>query len=62
VCTIGDDITELPLLRGSRLGVAVADASAEVRAAAHYITQRRGGQGAVREVVELVLRCQGLWV
>jgi 3-deoxy-D-manno-octulosonate 8-phosphate phosphatase (KDO 8-P phosphatase) len=61
VCCIGDDLPELPLLAISRLAVAVADACAEVRAKAHYITQRAGGQGAAREVIELVLRCQGLW-
>ena len=43
------------------LAAAVADACAEVRAAAHYITRAPGGRGAVREVIELILRCQGAW-
>jgi 3-deoxy-D-manno-octulosonate 8-phosphate phosphatase (KDO 8-P phosphatase) len=41
--------------------VAVADACAEARAAAHYVTLAPGGRGAVREVVELILRAQGRW-
>jgi 3-deoxy-D-manno-octulosonate 8-phosphate phosphatase (KDO 8-P phosphatase) len=39
----------------------VADACPEVRAAAHYVTRAPGGRGAVRETVELILRCQGRW-
>ncbi len=58
---VGDDVPDLPLLRRAGLAVAVADACADVVAAAHYVTKRAGGQGAVREVVELVLRCQGHW-
>jgi 3-deoxy-D-manno-octulosonate 8-phosphate phosphatase (KDO 8-P phosphatase) len=61
VCYIGDDLPDLAPLRRSGLAVAVADAAVEVRAAAHYITRAVGGRGAVREVVELLLRCQGLW-
>jgi 3-deoxy-D-manno-octulosonate 8-phosphate phosphatase (KDO 8-P phosphatase) len=41
--------------------VAVADAVDEVKAHAHLITQRVGGQGAVREVIEVILRAQGVW-
>lgn len=61
VCYVGDDLPDLPPLRRCGLAVAVADACAEVRAAAHYVTRARGGNGAVREVIELVLRCQGAW-
>lgn len=60
-CCIGDDVPDLPLLRECGLAVAVADASAELRAIAHYITRTPGGGGAVREVVQLILRCQGHW-
>jgi 3-deoxy-D-manno-octulosonate 8-phosphate phosphatase (KDO 8-P phosphatase) len=58
---VGDDLPDLPVLRNSGLAVAVADACADVRADAHYVTRARGGMGAVREAVELVLRCQGEW-
>jgi 3-deoxy-D-manno-octulosonate 8-phosphate phosphatase (KDO 8-P phosphatase) len=61
VCFIGDDIPDLAVLGNCGLAVAVADACAEVRAEAHYVTQTRGGRGAVREAIELILRCQGRW-
>jgi 3-deoxy-D-manno-octulosonate 8-phosphate phosphatase (KDO 8-P phosphatase) len=60
-CFVGDDLPDLAPLRACGLAVAVADACAEVRAAAHYVTRAPGGRGAVREVIELVLRCQQLW-
>jgi 3-deoxy-D-manno-octulosonate 8-phosphate phosphatase (KDO 8-P phosphatase) len=60
-CAVGDDLPDLPLLQTTGLAVAVADACPEVRAAAHYVTQVRGGRGAVREVVELLIRAQGRW-
>jgi len=62
VCCVGDDLPDLPLLRRCGLAVAVADASADVRAEAHYITRTPGGKGAVREIIELILRCQGEWL
>jgi 3-deoxy-D-manno-octulosonate 8-phosphate phosphatase (KDO 8-P phosphatase) len=61
VCVVGDDLPDLPLLCTCGLAVAVADACPEARAAAHYVTQAPGGHGAVREVVELILRAQGRW-
>jgi 3-deoxy-D-manno-octulosonate 8-phosphate phosphatase (KDO 8-P phosphatase) len=61
VCFIGDDVPDLPLLLSAGLAVAVADACPEARAAAHYVTRVGGGRGAVRETVELILRCQGTW-
>jgi 3-deoxy-D-manno-octulosonate 8-phosphate phosphatase (KDO 8-P phosphatase) len=61
VAYMGDDVIDIPLLRRVGLAVAVADAVDEVKAAAHLITQRPGGQGAVREVIELILRAQGHW-
>jgi 3-deoxy-D-manno-octulosonate 8-phosphate phosphatase (KDO 8-P phosphatase) len=60
-CFVGDDIPDLPVLNNCGLAVAVPDACPEARQAAHYITQTPGGRGAVRETVELILRCQGLW-
>ncbi len=60
-CYIGDDLPDLPAVRALGLGVAVADASAEVRAAARFITKARGGEGAVRETIEMILKAQGRW-
>ena len=61
VCAIADDLMELPILRRVGFAVAVPDAVEEVKAASHYITRRPGGRGAVREVVELILKAKGLW-
>ncbi len=61
VAVMGDDVTDIPLMRRATLAVAVADATAETRAAAHYVTQLPGGFGAVREVCELILKAQGHW-
>lgn len=58
---VGDDIPDLPVLAECGLAVTVADACPEVLARAHYVTRAAGGQGAVREIVELILRAQGLW-
>jgi 3-deoxy-D-manno-octulosonate 8-phosphate phosphatase (KDO 8-P phosphatase) len=61
VCYVGDDLADLSVLGHCGLAVAVADACSEVRTAAHYITRAPGGRGAVREVIELLLRCQDEW-
>ena len=61
VAYVGDDLPDLPLLSRVGLAVAVADAVLEVRRAAHYVTRARGGEGAIREVVELILKSQGRW-
>lgn len=61
VAYIGDDLNDIPLLVQSGLGVAVADAAFETRERAHYVTKSSGGFGAVREVVELILKSQGRW-
>lgn len=59
VCFVGDDVTDLPVLRRVGLAVAVANAHPEVKKVAHTSTRARGGRGAVREVVDLLLRAQG---
>ena len=61
VCYVGDDLIDLPAMRLAGLAVAPADAVPEVREAAHYVTRVDGGRGAVREVVDLVLRASGKW-
>lgn len=58
---IGDDLGDLPAMRHVGLAVAVADAVAETKEAAHYVTVLKGGEGAVREVCELILKAQGRW-
>ncbi len=61
VAYVGDDLPDLPLLERAGLAVAVADAAYEVKRAAHYITVAKGGEGAIREVVELILKSQDRW-
>jgi len=61
VAYIGDDLTDVVVMRRVGLAVATANARPEVKAIAHYVTQVPGGQGAVREVIELVLKAQGRW-
>jgi 3-deoxy-D-manno-octulosonate 8-phosphate phosphatase (KDO 8-P phosphatase) len=61
VCYIGDDLTDLPIIRRVGLGAAVADAANEVRSAAHLVTSLPGGNGAVRELIETILKAQGRW-
>jgi 3-deoxy-D-manno-octulosonate 8-phosphate phosphatase (KDO 8-P phosphatase) len=61
VCYVGDDLPDLPLLVNCGLAVAVADGCPEVRSVAHYVTRAGGGRGAVREVIEWILVCQGHW-
>lgn len=61
VCYIGDDLSDLAAVKYVGLGVAVADAVEEVRAVADQVTVLRGGCGAVRETIELILKSQQLW-
>jgi 3-deoxy-D-manno-octulosonate 8-phosphate phosphatase (KDO 8-P phosphatase) len=58
---VGDDLPDLVILERVGLAVAVANATAEVKRQAHYTTRASGGDGALREVVELILRAQGRW-
>jgi 3-deoxy-D-manno-octulosonate 8-phosphate phosphatase (KDO 8-P phosphatase) len=61
VAYMGDDLPDLPVLAAAGLAACPADAVEEVHAACHYVTQAVGGHGAVREVIELILKHQGLW-
>jgi 3-deoxy-D-manno-octulosonate 8-phosphate phosphatase (KDO 8-P phosphatase) len=61
VAFVGDDVIDVPALRLAGLAVAVADACPDAVAVAHHVTLRGGGCGAVREIIERILRCQGLW-
>lgn len=61
VCFIGDDLTDLGVMKRVGLAVAVSNAVVEIKKAAHVITRKHGGEGAVREVTELILKSQGFW-
>lgn len=60
-CFIGDDLGDVGVMRQVGLAVAVADAADDTKAAAHYVTTLNGGKGAVREVIELILKAQNRW-
>lgn len=61
VAFLGDDLPDLAVMRRCGLAVAVGDATAEVKKAAHYTTKAVGGKGAARELVELILKSKGIW-
>lgn len=62
VAYVGDDIVDIPLLNKVGFSVAVADATSDVKKIVDYVTKKKGGHGAVREVCELILQAQGKWV
>jgi len=59
VAYIGDDIPDIPVLKRAGFSVCVANGTEEAKEAAHYVTERKGGDGAVREVVDLLLKGTG---
>ena len=61
VCFIGDDLPDLSVLKNAGFAVAVSNAVDEVKRVVHYVTSKQGGKGAVREVIELILKTQGEW-
>ena len=61
LCFIGDDLTDIPVINAVGLGIAVADAAEEVKQAATYCTNLGGGQGAVREAIEMILKAKHRW-
>jgi len=61
VAYVGDDLLDLPPIRYAGFGVAVANAVDEVKQYADYVTTRQGGSGAVREVIEYILKNTGRW-
>jgi len=58
---IGDDLPDIPVMRRVGLAIAVANAAPEVKKAAHFVTSREGGNGAISQVVELIFKAQGKW-
>jgi 3-deoxy-D-manno-octulosonate 8-phosphate phosphatase (KDO 8-P phosphatase) len=61
VCCIGDDLPDIPMFECVGFPIAVADATKETRESALYVTRNSGGNGAVREVCELILKARNLW-
>jgi 3-deoxy-D-manno-octulosonate 8-phosphate phosphatase (KDO 8-P phosphatase) len=61
LCYIGDDLGDIPVIRRAGLGATVADGANEAKAAAGYITRAPGGSGAIRELVEVILKAKGMW-
>ena len=61
ICFMGDDLLDLPVMKRAGLSVAVPGACPEVKRAARYVTKKEGGKGAVREVIEVILRAQNKW-
>ena len=59
LCYVGDDVVDLPVMRVCGLAIATANARAQVKAAAHWITPLAGGQGAGRDVIDFILTAQG---
>jgi 3-deoxy-D-manno-octulosonate 8-phosphate phosphatase (KDO 8-P phosphatase) len=61
VAFIGDDIVDIPVLKMVGFSVAVADALDVVKKSVNYVTENQGGNGAVREICEMILKAQGKW-
>ena len=61
VCWIADDLVDIPLLKRAGFAGAGSNAVPEVKGISHYVTDRAGGRGAVREVADLLLKTQGKW-
>ena len=60
IAYVGEDVIDLPVMRECGLAVAVANARAEVKAEAHYVTPNRGGEGAGRDAIEFILTAKGV--
>lgn len=60
IAYMGDDLQDLPVLERAGLAAAPADAAEEVRRSVHWVSRARGGEGAVRELIEMVLEARGL--
>ena len=58
---VGDDVIDLPVMRNCGLAIAVANARTEVKREADYVTPHAGGDGALRDAVEYILKAQGKW-
>jgi 3-deoxy-D-manno-octulosonate 8-phosphate phosphatase (KDO 8-P phosphatase) len=61
IAYVGDDLTDVPILRRAGLAFAPANARPEVKRRVHYVTAAAGGEGALREIAEILLQAQGYW-
>jgi 3-deoxy-D-manno-octulosonate 8-phosphate phosphatase (KDO 8-P phosphatase) len=61
ICFMGDDLIDVPVLRRVGFAVTVPNAVDEAKSAAHHVTSKAGGRGAVREMCDLILKSQGKW-
>jgi 3-deoxy-D-manno-octulosonate 8-phosphate phosphatase (KDO 8-P phosphatase) len=60
IAYVGDDVVDLPVMRACGFAVAVANARAQVKAEAHYVTANKGGEGAGRDAIEFILAAKGV--
>jgi 3-deoxy-D-manno-octulosonate 8-phosphate phosphatase (KDO 8-P phosphatase) len=60
-CFVGDDVIDLPVMWNCGFAIAVANARDEVKRDAHYVTKHAGGNGALRDALEFILKAQGKW-
>lgn len=61
ICYVGDDVVDIGVMARANLAVAVGDGVVEAKAAADYVTKAHGGHGAIREIVEMILKAQNKW-
>ncbi|HZS46758.1 MAG TPA: HAD family hydrolase [Blastocatellia bacterium] len=61
VAYVGDDVTDIPVMRAVGFAATVPEAGSETKQFAHYVTSARAGHGAIREIIELILKVQGKW-
>jgi len=61
ICFIGDDLIDLPVLKRAGFSCSVANACEDIKPLVDYVTKKKGGRGAVREVIDLILKGQNLW-
>jgi 3-deoxy-D-manno-octulosonate 8-phosphate phosphatase (KDO 8-P phosphatase) len=61
ICFIGDDLIDLPILRKAGFACCVANAHKDIIKYVHYVTAKDGGKGAVREIIDMMLKAKGLW-
>lgn len=61
ICYLGDDLIDMGIMKEVGVPVTVKDACREIKRIAVYVTKKRGGEGAVREVVEMILKAKNMW-